>query len=264
MNQSRHPLHVFIFNDASVAGLLRADSPLWADFVPGLVVELSEHPALAHSLDLETPPAYPGLAGLLGPATAPADLVVRLPSLPFPAILASSHPLTSATVTAAFRKLACDSRVHGPRVILVDAALMQAYAPALASCTKIGIAWDLSVAPAATLSALLGTLSTENLLRPDNWAGLHAYFSPDHQATDEERAAAMAALSALLFDPGLIPLRDQNRNRYPSRSLLHRSRGGDCCRSRTRVASARAVRVKSTWRCLVYRALCPSACRRRA
>lgn len=197
MNQTQHPLHVFIFNDASVAGLLRADSPLWADFVPGLVVELSERPALAHSLDLETPPSYPGLAGLLGAATAPADLVVRLPSLPFPAILASSNPLTAATVAAALRKLSSDSRIHGPRVILLDAALVQAHASAIVSCAKLGIVWDLSAAPAANLSSLLGTLSGENLLRPDTWAGLHAYFSPDHHATAEEQAAAMAALSSL-------------------------------------------------------------------
>lgn len=209
MSQSQHPLHVFIFNDASVSGLLRADSPLWADFVPGLVVELSEHPALAHSLDLETPPSYPGLAGLLGPATAPADLVVKLPALPFPAILASSHPLTAATVAAALRKLASDSRIHGPRVILVDASLVHAHASALSSCAKLGIVWDLSAAPAATISSLLATLSGENLLRPDTWAGLHAYFSPDHHATPEERAAAMAALSSLpsaSLIPSLAPV----------------------------------------------------------
>ncbi len=197
MNNSTHPLHVWIFNDASVASLLRADSPLWADFVPGVIVEIAERPTLAHALDLETPPSYPGVAGLLGTAAAPSDLVVRLPAVSIPAILTAAQPLTPATLSAALRKLANDGRIFGPRVILLDAALVPALTSALLSCTKLGIAWDLSIAPGPALPALLGTLATENLLRPETWAGLNAYFSPDHFATDEEHSAALASLNAL-------------------------------------------------------------------
>lgn len=197
MNASSQPLHVWIFNDASVASLLLADSPLWPDSIPGLLAELSPHPVLAHALDLETPPSYPGLAGLLGPSTAPADLVVRLPDLPFPAILSPSQPLSPATAIAALRRLRTESRVFGPRLLLLDASLVSDLLPALASADRIGIAWDLSTPPGPQLQGLLSSLAGENLLRPATWAGLLGYFSPDHQATDEERASAATSLASL-------------------------------------------------------------------
>ena len=197
MNTPAQPLHVWIFNDASVSTLLRADSPLWGGVAPGLIVELSPRPALAHALDLETPPAYPGVAGLLGSATAPADLVVRIAGLPVPAILASAQPLTPATAIAALRRLAADTRISGTRLILLDASLAPELVPALASCARLGLAWDLSTPPGPSLQPLLAALAAENLLRAATWAGLLAYFSPDHQATAEEQAAATAALANL-------------------------------------------------------------------
>lgn len=197
MSSSAQSLHVWIFNDASVASILRPDSPLWPDSIPGLLAELAPRPVLAHALDLETPATYPGLAGLLGPSTAPADLVIRLPDLPFPAILASAQPLSAASTIAAVRRLASDSRVFGPRVLLVESSIVGDILPALASADRIGLAWDLSTPPGPQLQNLLALLAGENLLRPATWAGLLAYFSPDHQASDQERAAAAAALAPL-------------------------------------------------------------------
>ena len=45
-------LHVWIFNDASIASLLREGSPLWPDFEPGLIVEMADAPVLAHTLNV--------------------------------------------------------------------------------------------------------------------------------------------------------------------------------------------------------------------
>jgi hypothetical protein len=192
-----HPLHIWIFNDASIAFLLRPDSPLWADFTPGVLVELADRPTLAHAFDLETPANYPGAAGLLGTTTTPADLVVRLATIPTPTILAPSQPLTPATAIAALRRLAPDTRIEGPRVVLLDAALAPAITPALAYATRLGIAWDLSTPPGRELPRLLDALSAESLVRPETWAGLIGYFSPDHAATPEEYASASAAFAAL-------------------------------------------------------------------
>lgn len=197
MSSTAQPLHIWIFNDASVASLLRADSPLWPDTIPGLLVELSTRPVLAHALDLETPPAYPGLVGLLGPTTAPADLVIRLPDLPFPAILSPAQPAAAASAIAAVRRLRTESRIFGPRILLLDASLVPDILPALAAADRVGIAWDLSTPPGPQLQSLLSALAGENLLRPATWAGLLGYLSPDHQATEEERAAAATSLAAL-------------------------------------------------------------------
>ncbi len=198
MSQATHPLHIWIFNDASVVSLLNAGSPLWDDGIPpGLIVELSAHPTLAYALDLETPASYPGVAGLLGHSTAPGDLVVRLPNVSIPAILAPAGPLTPATAAAALRRLAADHRVIGRRIVLVEASLAPALAPVLAACGRLGVVWDLSAPPGPRLDELLAALAAENLLRDASWAGLLAYFSPDHHATADEQAAAAAALSAL-------------------------------------------------------------------
>lgn len=198
MSLPTHPLHVWIFNDSSVVSLLRPGSPLWDDGVaPGLIVELSPHPTLAYALDLETPAAYPGVAGLLGGATAPADLVVRLPDVSIPAILAPAAPLSAATVTASLRRLATDARITGRRMVLVEASLAPSLAPALAACARLGVVWDLSATPGQGLEELLSALAAENLVRDDTWAGLLSYFSPDQEATAQERSAATVALASL-------------------------------------------------------------------
>jgi hypothetical protein len=199
MNDSAQPLHIWIFNDASIASLLRADSPLWPDFIPGLLAELSTATVLAHSLNLEIPSPYLGLAGLLNSSTSPADLAVPLPDISFPAILSPSHALAPASAIAALRRLRSDPRILGPRVLILEAALAGELLPSLAFADRIGIAWDISSPPGTQLQMLLSALEGENLLRPSHWAGLIGYFSPDHQATDDERAAAAAMLAPLSF-----------------------------------------------------------------
>lgn len=197
MSSSAQPLHVWIFNDASIASLLRVDSPLWAGLLPGLLVELTASPVLAHALDRVVPPLYPGLAGLLSAQLDPADFAIRLPRLPFPAILAQPSALgvSAAVASAALRRLRTDARIVGPRILLVDTAAVANLLPALALADRVGIAWDLSTPPGPQLPELLSALAGENLLRPATWAGLLGYLSADHQPTDEERAAAAACLS---------------------------------------------------------------------
>lgn len=199
MKNSAQPLHIWIFNDASIVSHIRASSPLWPDFTPGLLAELSTAPVLAHVLNLETPSSYPGLAGLLSPTTSPTDLSVRLPDCSFPAILSPTSPLATASAIAALRCFRNDSRIAGPRVIIIEAALVSELLPALAFADRIGIAWDISNPPGTQLKLLLDALDGENLLRPTHWAGLHAYFSPDHQATDEEQASASATIAKILY-----------------------------------------------------------------
>jgi hypothetical protein len=199
MNQSAQPLHIWIFNDASIVSLLHANSPLWPDFTPGLLAELASAPILAHVLNLETPPSYPGLAGLLGSSTSPADLTVPMPNLMFPVILSSATNLAPAAAIAAIRRFLSDSRIVGPRVLILEAALACALVPALACADKIGMVWDFSCPPGDQLQFLLNALDGENLLRPSHWAGLIGYFSPDHQATEDESAAAAAMLAPFSF-----------------------------------------------------------------
>jgi hypothetical protein len=206
---ARQPLHIWIFNDASIASLLQPDPPLWPGFKPAIIAEVSDRPALAYSLDLETPAAYPGIAGLLGPSTAPADLAVRLPRLQIPAILAPAQSLNASVWLAALRRLAHDPRITGPRIVLVDAALAPSLAPVLALADRIGLAWDLSTPPGAPLQALMQVLAQDGILRPETWAGIAAYFSADHVPAADELSSAQTTLAALpggRLLPALAPL----------------------------------------------------------
>lgn len=199
MNNSAQPFHVWIFNDASIVSLLRANSPLWPDFTPGILAELSTGPVLAHALNLTPPSAYPGFAALLGSNTTPSELAVRLPELSIPAILSPTKPLAPASAIAAIRRLRTDSRITGPRLLLLEAALACELLPSLASADRIGIAWEMSSPPGNELEIILAALESENLLRANTWAGLLGYFGTDHQATEEEKAAATATLAPLSF-----------------------------------------------------------------
>lgn len=197
MNHPTQPLHIWIFNDASVSCLLNAKSPLWPDFTPGLLAELSSSPVLAHTLNLETPAGYPGLAGLLGSSTSPADLAVRLPDLSIPAILSPAQALSPATAFAAIRRLRVDPRIQGTRLLLLEASLVADYLPGLACVDQLGILWDMSSPPGAPVQNLLSGLEREILQLPGKWAGLLGYFSPDHHASAGEIEAAAESMKAL-------------------------------------------------------------------
>ncbi len=192
MNHSAQSFHIWIFNDASIVSLFHAESPLWPDFTPGLLAELSSAPTLAHALNFQTPPTHPGLAGLLG--SSPAEVTIPLPNLSFPGILSSANALAPASAISALRRFRTDSRIQGPRVLILESALVGELLPALACADRIGIVWDLSNPPSDQLQILLTALDGENLLRPSHWAGLLGYFSPDHQVNDDERATAAATL----------------------------------------------------------------------
>ena len=197
MSTPTMPLHIWIFNDASVADLLAPGSPLWGKTVPSLIAEVAERPTLAHTLDLETPATYPGMAGLLGRTTKPADLVVKLPGTQLPAILAPAQMLTPAVWAAAIRRLATDTRIDGPRLLLVDAALLPSLVSVLVRAQRIGLVWDLSTPPGDDLGQLLEGLTTEGLLSSTQWAGLLGYFSADHGMHPEEARAAELSLHSL-------------------------------------------------------------------
>jgi hypothetical protein len=199
MINSPPPLHVWIFNDASIASLLHPESPLWPDLPPAALLEFAPFPTLARAFGLPIPPDYTGWAGLLN-SHAPFDSVALRPSaLPFPILCAPdlAPDITAAVAAAILRRLRAEPGLPGPRVLLVESSLVDAILPALALADRLGIAWDLSTPPGPQLSALLAALEGENLLRPATWAGLLGYLSPDHSATEAERAAAAATLAPL-------------------------------------------------------------------
>ena len=192
------PLHAWIFNNASIAGLLSASPPvLWKDPPPGIIVELGEAPALALAGDLETPPGFPGVAGLLGTMATPADLVVRLPDVPAPVLLAPSAAPGLPAVAAALSRLAGDTRVPGMRLLLVSMEYAPRMLHLLSGCSQVGIAYDCSVPPSAELERLVALLAEEGLPNLPSWAGMLAYFGADHQATASERATLEALLQGI-------------------------------------------------------------------
>lgn len=187
-------LSVIIFHDPSVLSHLGSDSPLFEASSPRLIVEFSAAPILASGLDLDTPAAYPGPAGLLSPDSVPSDLAIACPALACPAILAPGRRIGLSVLGAVLRRLGTDVSLPSPTVALVDAKIAPALAPWLAYCSRLGVAVDLGLPFTAELASTLTALDNESLLDPVRWSGFSGYFSDHHHPTEVELASASKEL----------------------------------------------------------------------
>ncbi len=161
--------------DATVPAFLRLPEgrPLAGD----LLVECATAPALAFALDLETPAAYPGIAGLLGNLTT-KDLAITGDHLPVPIILAPGTAVSPLALQTALDRLRRRNDRHPNITLLVPLSEAHVFGAALALCDRFALAWNATSFPPAALAAGIEALAAEGLIEPSTFAGFFPY-TPD-------------------------------------------------------------------------------------
>lgn len=163
-------MNAIIYTHPSILEPL-AVAPL-RDLVRDLLIEVAPEPSLTVTLGLDTPVAFPGLAGILGGQVALDDLKIEHPSLPAPIVLGPGKRLSPHLMSAAVASL--DESGRGDRVTLLlhldDAT---ALSRALARVDRIALAVDTADRPGESLPELAEFLTREELL--GGWDGLFLY-----------------------------------------------------------------------------------------
>ncbi len=193
-----------LFCSAATVGTLLG-TPQGRPLAGDLLVECATYPFLGFSLGVETPPGYPGLAGLLG-GTDLGSLAHATDRLPAPVILAPGAPVGASALRSALARLRRpDDRVKSV-TLLVPFAEARALGAALGLAERFAIAWDISELPHAELLDFARWLAEEPLFEPAAFAGVFAYASEPLDPAHVQRLVPLLAPLAVPGAPtGLIP-----------------------------------------------------------
>ena len=181
-------------SDATVPAFLK--SPAGQALAGDLLVECGLNQALSYVLNLETPPAYPGVSGLLG-GIDPSALAHASDLLPVPIILAAGTMGSGVALRTALTLLRRpDDRLKAV-TLLVPIADARSLGAVLAIADRYAIAWNATAYPHEELLEFARWLATEQLLTADNFSGLYPYaVEPVDAAHAQKLAALLAPLAA--------------------------------------------------------------------
>lgn len=172
MSVTRPTITCVFFNDASVAAFL--NSAAGRPFAGELLVECALAPTLCFGLNVETPPNFPGIAGLLGGVEV-GTLAHGTDLLPAPVVFAPGAPVSATAARSALQRLErTDTRLTAIS-LLVPMEAARTFGASLAIADRHLIAWDATSAPSDTLVDFARWLATEQLIGAHNFAGLFAY-----------------------------------------------------------------------------------------
>jgi hypothetical protein len=176
------------FTDSTVPAFLHSSAG--RALAGDLLVECALHPSLSFVLNLETPPNYPGVAGLLGGADVgtlahPTDL------LPASIILAAGATVSPVAVRTALARLIHPDDHLRAITLLVPIAEARALGAALALADRYAIAWNATAFPHEELVEFARWLAAEHLLSADNFAGLYPYATSLVDAAHAQKIAAL-------------------------------------------------------------------------
>lgn len=182
-------LTCLFYSDATVTAFLQSSAG--RALAGDLLVECALSQALSYVLNLETPPNYPGIAGVLGGVDVgtlahPSDL------LPAPIILAAGTAGSALAVRTALDHLRRPDERLKAITLLVPVADARSLGAALAIADRYAIAWNAGTYPHEELVDFARWLAAEGLLHRENFSGFHPY------ATEPVAAAHIEKISALL------------------------------------------------------------------
>ena len=208
-NISTNKIHLWIFNEASAGAFLTKDAPLFKGDLPELIVEVSGGPVLAHYFNLDAPADFPGIAGLLHPGNSPDDFAMKVNGCDFPVLFAAAQPLPGSVLGSALQMLQRHPEMQGQRCdVFVEFSVLDTILPWLHGFDRVGMLLGLSAAPSARWIQDIQTLCTEELIRPDTWAGLNAYFPHGYEPTSDERKLIEESLRVIpnssIVEPELV------------------------------------------------------------
>jgi hypothetical protein len=163
-------MNAIIYTHPSILEPL-VEAPL-RDLVRALLVEVAPEPSLTVTLGLDTPVAFPGIAGILGGQVALDDLKVEHPGLPAPIVLGPGKRLSPHLMSAAVARLD-ESERRREVTLLLHLDDVAALGRALARVDRIALAVDTADHPGESLPELAEFLAREELL--GGWDGLFLY-----------------------------------------------------------------------------------------
>lgn len=161
-----------------------------------LLVECSSVPALGFVLNLETPPNYPGVAGLLGGVDL-GTLAHPSENLPAPIILAPGSRVSPAALRSALARLERPDERLAAITLLVPIGEARALGSALAVAERFAIAWDASAFPHEELIDFARWFATEQLGDEESFAGLFPYTTTKLEPAHSQRLKSMLGPLAL-------------------------------------------------------------------
>ena len=161
-------------------------------FAGDLLVECGLQPALGFVLNLETPPNYPGIAGLLGGADI-GTLAHPSQQLPAPIILAPGATVSRPAIRAALPLLRRPDDRLAAITLLVPLSEARGLGSALAVAERFGIAWDAAAMPHEELVEFGRWLANERLINDVNFAGLIPYTTAALEPAHAKRLTALLA-----------------------------------------------------------------------
>ncbi len=175
-------------------------SPAGRDLGGDLLVDCGLAPTFASALELDLPPGFPGIAGLLGGRTL-GELLRKSSRLPVPFLPAAAQPAAAAPVRSALQLLPqCDAG-FARMTLLVPLADARALGAALAVAHRFAIAWDISEPPQAELADFARWLAEECLADRSSFAGLFPYAGRPIEDAHRQR-----------LEPALAPLAQVGRS----------------------------------------------------
>jgi len=157
------------------------------DLVRALLVELAPEPNLTVTLGLDTPTAFPGVAGILGGQVALDDLKVEYPGLPAPIVLGPGKRLSPHLLSAAIARLDETPR-RVDLTLLVHLDDVSAFRSALARADRVALVLDAADRPGESLPELAEFLVAEERLGENGWDGLFVYTGEGRPAMPEVSA----------------------------------------------------------------------------
>lgn len=180
-----------LFHDsATIASFLNTDAgrPFGGD----LMVECSREPALSLVLNLETPPTYPGISGLLGGVDI-GSLAHPSDHLPAPVILGAGAPVSFSAIRSALALLRKPDERLSAVTLLVRLSDARPLGAALAWAERFAIAWDVGAFPHEELLDFGRWLAAERLLNRANFSGLFPYATVAPEPAQARRLTALLA-----------------------------------------------------------------------
>jgi hypothetical protein len=184
---------LFYTSPASLIAFLRTEAA--RSFAGDLYIELSTRPALAFTLNRETPVGFPGLAGLLGGLTL-ADLSLSDDRLPAKLVPAPSTPIDPAVLRDALGLLPARSDKPTHITLLVPVGEVATFGATLHQADRFAIAWDANQAPENELVDFARRARAEGLIDAATFAGLLPYSIKPLDAQGARHASRLARLFA--------------------------------------------------------------------
>lgn len=165
-----------------------------AEFFCGdLYIEFARRPSLSFALNLETPPAFPGLAGILGGLSL-ADLSLKPEQLSAPFVPAPGTHVSASVLRSALAALRGLPGAPARITLLVPVDEAPELGAALHLADSHAIAWDAAAHPETDMVEFARWARAEALFTPATFRGLLPYTVQPLDAPAARHASRLARL----------------------------------------------------------------------